>query len=84
MAATGKPSENGYAERVIRTIKEGEVYLSEYSNMADAKQQIGHFIDVVYQHKRIHSALDYMTPAEFEAQWNKYPPSNPAISRPVL
>ena len=77
MAAIGKPSENGFAERVIRTIKEEEVYLSEYSNMADAKQQIGHFINVVYQHKRIHSALDYMTPAEFEAGWHKCPPSSP-------
>ena len=84
MAAVGKPSENGYAERVIRTIKEEEVDLSDYRNMADAKQQIGHFIDLVYQHKRIHSALDYMTPAEFEAGWNKCPPSNPAFSCPVM
>ena len=43
--------------------------LSEYRNMAEAKQQIGHFIDVVYSQKRIHSALDYKTPAEFETQW---------------
>lgn len=74
MAAIGKPSENGYAERVIRTIKEEEVYLSEYNNMADARQQIGHFIDVVYQYKRIHSGLDYLTPAEREAEWNACPP----------
>ena len=83
MAAAGKPSENGYAERVIRTIKEEEVYLSEYQNMAEARQQIGHFIDVVYRRKRIHSALDYQTPAEFEAGWKTCPPSNPAISCPV-
>ncbi len=83
MASAGKPGENGYAERVIRTIKEEEVYLSDYRNMADAKQQIGHFIDVVYQHKRIHSALDYMTPAEFEAGCNQNPPSNSAFSCPV-
>ena len=74
MAAIGKPSENGYAERLIRTIKEEEVYLSDYKNMADARQQIGHFIDVVYRHKRIHSALGYMTPAEREAAWNACPP----------
>jgi transposase InsO family protein len=84
MAAIGKPSQNGYAERVIRTIKEEVVALSDYPNMADAKQQIGHFIDVVHQHKRIHSALDYMTPAEFEAEWNKCPPSNLAFSCPVM
>ncbi len=75
MAAVGKPSENGYAERVIRTIKEEEVYLSDYNNVADARQQIGHFIDVVYRHKRIHSALDYLTPAEVEAGWQRNPPS---------
>ena len=76
MAAAGKPSENGYAERVIRTIKEEEVYLSDYENMAQARQEIGHFIDVVYRHKRIHSALGYLTPAEFEAEWYQKPPSN--------
>ncbi len=75
MAAVGKPSENGYAERLMRTIKEEEVYLSDYKNMAEARQQIGHFIDVVYRHKRIHSALGYLTPAEFEAGWQRNPPS---------
>ena len=74
MAAVGKPSENGYAERLIRTIKEEEVNLSDYANMADARQQIGHFINVVYRHERIHSALDYQTPAEVEAGWQRNPP----------
>jgi Transposase and inactivated derivatives len=69
MTAVGKATENGYAERVIRTIKEEEVYLSDYATLAEATAQIGHFIDEVYQHKRIHSALGYLTPAEFEAQW---------------
>jgi transposase InsO family protein len=67
MAAAGQPTENPYAERVIRTIKEEEVYLNEYENYADAYQRIGHFIEDVYLTKRIHSALGYLTPAEFEA-----------------
>jgi putative transposase len=67
MAAVGQPTQNPYAERVIRTIKEEEVYLNEYEDFADAYQRIGHFIEDVYQTKRIHSALDYLTPAEFEA-----------------
>ena len=83
MARVGKPSENGYAERLIRTIKEEEVYLNEYRNMAEAKQEIGHFIDVVYQHKRVHSALDYMTPAEYEAKWYQNPPSHSRFLCPV-
>jgi putative transposase len=69
MAAVGQPTQNAYAERVIRSIKEEEVYLSEYHSLADASAQIGHFIDEVYQHKRIHSALGYLTPAEFEAHY---------------
>ncbi|MDE2820654.1 MAG: IS3 family transposase [Chloroflexota bacterium] len=69
MAAAGEPSENGYAERLIRTIKEEEVYLSDYQSMAEARQQLGHFIEVVYHKERVHSALDYLTPAEYERQW---------------
>lgn len=70
MASAGKPEENGYAERLIRTIKEEEVELSEYRDFVDAQQQIGHFIEDVYLHKRIHSALGYLTPAEFELAWS--------------
>ena len=69
MAARGKASQNAYAERVIRTIKEEEVYLADYVDFADAYSSIGHFIEEVYQTKRIHSALDYLTPAEFEAAY---------------
>ena len=71
MAEVGHAEQNGYAERVIRTIKEEEVYLTEYQNYEDALDQIGHFIDDVYLAKRIHSALGYLTPAEYEAQWQK-------------
>ncbi len=69
MADTGQPTQNGYAERVIRTIKEEEVYLAEYRTFADAYTQIRHFVEDVYQTKRIHSALGYLTPSEFEAAW---------------
>lgn len=69
MAAVGKPEENGFAERLMRTIKEEEVDLSEYHDFHDAYTRIGQFLDDVYTHKRIHSSLAYLTPAEFEAQW---------------
>lgn len=69
MAEVGAAWQNGYAERLIRTIKEEEVDLSEYEDYHDAIQQIGRFLDDVYTHKRIHSALGYVTPATFEAQW---------------
>ena len=69
MAEVGQAWRNGYAERLMRTIKEGEVDLSHYLSYADAYSQLGHFLDEVYMHKRIHSALGYLTPVEFEAQW---------------
>jgi putative transposase len=69
MAAVGKAEENGYAERFMRTIKEEEVDLSDYRDLRDARSQIGKFIEAVYNHKRIHSSLGYLTPAEFEAAW---------------
>jgi transposase InsO family protein len=69
MAAAGKAEENGYAERLIRTIKEEEVYLSEYCDFSDARTQIGCFIEDVYMTKRIHSSLGYLTPVEYEFAW---------------
>jgi transposase InsO family protein len=71
MAAVGEPRENGFAERLVRTIKEEEVDLSDYRDVADARGQVGHFIDAVYNVKRIHSALGYLTPQEFEEQWRQ-------------
>jgi putative transposase len=69
MASVGVPEENGYAERLMRTIKEEEVALAEYQDLADAWRQLGRFLDDVYNTKRIHSSLGYLTPAEFEQQW---------------
>jgi transposase InsO family protein len=70
MADIGCPEQNGYAERLMRTIKEEEVDLSEYKDFADARQHIGRFLDGMYMKKRIHSSLGYMTPEEFELQLN--------------
>lgn len=69
MSAVGKAEENGYAERFMRTIKEEEVDLSDYQDFADSLSQIGHFIEKVYNTKRIHSSLGYLTPIEFEVAW---------------
>lgn len=69
MAEVGQAWQNGYAERLMRTIKEEEVDLSEYRNFTEAYQHIEQFLEDVYMKKRIHSALGYLTPLEFEQQW---------------
>ena len=69
MAEVGAAWQNGYAERLMCTIKEEEVDLSEYEDYTDAVRQLGRFLDEVYMHKRNHSSLGYLTPVEFEQQW---------------
>ena len=66
VARRGCPWENGYAERLIRTLKEEEVHLNAYEDIHEARARIGHFITQVYNQKRPHSALGYLTPVEFE------------------
>ena len=68
LAHRGRPWENGYAERLIRTLKEEEVHLNDYQSITEARDRIGHFITQVYHHKRPHSALGYLTPMEFQQQ----------------
>src|SRR5688572_32241433 len=62
------PYDNAQAESFIKTLKYEEVYRTEYLDFADARRGIGKFIDSVYNEKRLHSALGYLPPAEFEQQ----------------
>ena len=66
VARRGQPWENGYAERLIRTLKEEEVHLNDYDNISEVQARIGYFIEQVYNQKRPHSALGYLTPIEFQ------------------
>lgn len=70
MADVGEPTQNGYAERLMRTIKEEEVDLSDYEDYHDAYRQIGQFLEDVYMRKRVHSRLGYLTPVEFERRYH--------------
>jgi transposase InsO family protein len=67
MSDTGQPTQNGLVERFMRTLKEEHVDYTEYSDFNDAVRQLRYWLEVEYMTERIHSALDYATPTEFEA-----------------
>ena len=66
MSRRGNPYDNARAERFMRTLKEEEVNGADYRNLEDARTRIGEFLQQVYNRKRLHSALGYLTPEEFE------------------
>ncbi len=66
MSRRGNPYDNAKAESFMKTLKYEEVYRAEYQDLTDARRQIGRFIESVYNQKRLHSALEYRSPVEFE------------------
>ena len=81
MSRSGNPYDNAQAERLIRTIKYEEIYLNDYENFAEARLCIGEFLNDVYNHKRLHSKLDYVPPAEFERSLLAKKPAPGVVSK---
>ncbi len=68
MSRKGNPYDNAFAESFIKTLKWEEIYLNEYETFEEALRNIWHFIEKVYNQKRLHSALDYQSPDQFEME----------------
>jgi putative transposase len=68
MSRRGNPYDNARAERFMRTLKEEEVYGRDYQDLEDARSRIGEFLEQAYNRQRLHSALRYLTPEEFERE----------------
>lgn len=66
MSRKGNPYDNAFCESFMKTLKYEEVHRQEYRDLADARASIEDFLERVYNHKRLHSALGYCAPAKFE------------------
>jgi transposase InsO family protein len=66
MSRKGNPWDNAACESFLKTLKYEEVYRTEYRDLAEARASIGVFLEKVYNQKRLHSALGYLPPVEFE------------------
>jgi len=66
MSRKGNPYDNAKAESFMKTLKYEEVFREDYRDVAEAHTGIGRFLEQVYNQKRLHSALGYRPPAEFE------------------
>ena len=69
MARKASPRDNAQAESFFKTVKVEEVYLHTYHTFEEAQAHLAHFLEQVYNQKRLHSSLGYLPPAEFEAQF---------------
>jgi len=66
MSRTASPYDNAQAESFMKTLKYEEVYRTEYRDLEDARASIGEFLEKIYNRERLHSALGYRPPLEFE------------------
>jgi putative transposase len=73
MSRKGNPYDNAACESFMKTLKYEEVYRTEYRDLADAYAQIAKFLERVYNQQRLHSALGYVPPAEFEQHAGSQP-----------
>ena len=84
MSRAGCPYDNAMAESFMKTLKHEEVDASAYRDLAHARAAIGEFIETAYNHQKLHSALAYLSPVEFETNQSGATPSSPGYDAAEL
>ena len=85
MSRIACPYDNAMAESFMKTLKAEEVDAADYRDLEDARTRIGQFIEAVYNRQRLHSALRYQSPEEFEAEYRENLSTTPVdrVPRPT-
>ena len=68
MSRPGNPYDNATCESFLKTLKQEEIYAGTYRDFEDLGQSVGEFIERYYNQCRLHSALDYCSPEDFEKE----------------
>ena len=84
MSRKANPYDNAKADSFMKTLKYEEVCRGEYRDLGEARASIGRFLEQVYNEKRLHSALGYCPPAEFEQKLSAQPAVSAAVAAGVF
>jgi transposase InsO family protein len=79
MARKGNPYDNAYAESFFKTLKHEEINAYEYKTMEDVVGRLSRFLEEVYNRRRLHSALGYVPPEEYEVKYARLGGDNPGL-----
>jgi transposase InsO family protein len=80
MSRAGNPYDNAKCESFMKTLKQEEIYTRRYRDRCDLEAHIGEFLERYYNRRRLHSALGYRTPEQFENSLLAPPATVPAVS----
>jgi putative transposase len=79
MGRKGNPYDNAYAESFLKTLKHEEINMYEYRTMGDVIERLPRFLEEVYNRRRLHSALGYVPPEEYELNYARQRGQNPGL-----
>ena len=84
MSAAGNPYDNAKCESFMKTLKQEEIRTRYYRDRADLEAHIAEFLEHYYNRRRLHSALNYRSPEQFEAGLPLQPAASPAATMSFL